>query len=472
MAQVVLIQASMGFYGDEGIVADQTSNPPMGLLYIAAYLEKYGVSVRLIDPFPEQLNLADILKEIELEKPLVIGISAMTPGIPTAYKMAQAIRGRFGPRPFIGVGGIHTSVDPGFIDRYPIFDFEVVGEGEVTFYEVLQTVLAGKIPQKKYFGKIIENLDDLPFPARHLLRGRYFCPHDETEADDPEVTIIASRGCPFHCIFCSKPGFRDRYRYRSAKNIVDEMERDYKLCNGKFNFVDDTIGANQQRAIEFCEEIMSRKLKVQFAVQMRATDASDVFFKKLAASGCREIFFGVESGSNRVRNEIIEKRVPEEKLFEAVKLCRRYGMQSNFYLMLGFPTETKKDLEDTVNIGVRTKVDFIGLHVTQIIPGSRLYDLAIKEGKMSNDLLDQYIRGELGNNFFEVFPKYIPDGLTIKDLEAARTLAYRKFFINPGWWYRRIRSYFKHPDRLVKDWKQFRLGIYVLIHGHTKSAAS
>ena len=166
------------------------------------------------------------------------------------------------------------------------------------------------------------------------------------------------------------------------------------------------------------------------------------------------------------------KGAPEEKLYEAVKLCRKYGIQSNYYLMLGFPTETKKDIDDTLTIGIKTKVDFIGVHITQIIPGSPLYEIALKENKITKDTLDQYIKGDLGTDFFEVFPKYVPDGMKLEDLEQARKTAYRKFFINPGWIYRRIASYFKHPDRLFRDINVFRMGIYVLITGHTKSAPS
>lgn len=472
MAQVVLIHASIGFYNEEGIIADQTSNPPMGLLYLASYLKKKGVSVRLIDPHPERLSLNGVLNVIGKEKPLVVGISSMTPGIRTAVRLAEAIKQKFGKKLPVGLGGIHASVDSTFIERFPIFDFQVVGEGEITFYEIVKEILAGKKPKKIYLGKLIEDLDSLPFPARHLLKGDYFSPHDKSQAFDPEITIISSRGCPFHCIFCSKPAHRDRYRFRSAKNIVDEMESVYDSCGGKYNFVDDTMGANQVKAMEFCDEVVARGLKVQFATQMRATDVNEKFIKKLKAAGCREIFFGVESGSDRIRNEVIGKAVPEKKIHEAVAFCRKYGIQSNMYLMLGFPTETWKDLEDTINIGVKSKVDFVGLHITQIIPGSKLYDLAIKEGKMSPNLLDQYTRGELGENFFEVFPKYIPDGLTIEDLKKVRTIAYRKFFFNLGWIYRRITSYFEHPDRLVRDLKTFKLGLYVLAYGHTKSAAS
>lgn len=472
MSDVVLIHSSIGFYNEKSVVADQTSNPPMGLLYIAAYLEKKGISVRLIDPHPERLSLKDVLKEIKKEKPMVIGISSMTPGIRTAVRLAEAIRKNFGKKLYIGIGGIHPSVDFTFINRYPVFDFQVIGEGEITFYEVVKGILKGKKPKKIYQGKLIENLDDLPFPARHLLKGDYFCPHDKSQALDPEVTIISSRGCPFHCIFCSKPSFRNMYRYRSAKNIVDEMEETYPLCKGKYSFVDDTMGTNREKAIEFCDEVILRGLKVKFAAQMRPTDANDTLFKKLAEAGCREAFFGVESGNVRIRNEVIKKMVPEKKLYETVKLCRKYGIQSNFYLMLGFPTETWEDIKDTINVGVKTKVDFVGLHITQIIPGSELYNLAIREGKMSPKLLDKYIKGELGENFFEVFPKYVPDGMTIRDLERARTIAYRKFFFNPGWILRRLISYPKHFDRFLRDCRTFFLGVYVLVYGHTKSAAS
>ena len=125
-----------------------------------------------------------------------------------------------------------------------------------------------------------------------------------------------------------------------------------------------------------------------------------------------------------------------------------------------------------MKIGIRTKVDFIGVHITQIIPGSELYNVALKEGKISGDTLDLYIQGKLGADFFDVFPKYIPDGLSMDDLKKARTLAYRKFFLNFGWVSRRILSYFRHPERFYRDISVFKMGVHVLIHGHTQSAPS
>jgi len=471
MAQVVLIQSPVDFYNKERVNADQTSSPPMGLLYIAAYLEKKGISVRLIDPFPEKLDLEDILRIVEEEKPLLIGISSMTPGIRVAVLIAKAIRKKF-KKIIIGIGGYHPSVDGTFVKRYPFFDFQVIGEAEITFYEIFKDVEAKKKLKKVYFGKMVTDLDTLPFPARHLLKGCYFGPHDKREALEPEVTIISSRGCPFHCIFCSKPLHRNLYRYRSAKNIVDEMEATYHLCGGRYNFVDDTMGADRQKAIEFCNEIISRNFKVKFATSIRAVDIDTELLKKFAQAGCREIFIGIESGNERIRNEIINKPAPERKLKEAVNLCRKLGIQSNFYLMLGFPTETWREIDDTINIGSRIKADFIGIHLTQIIPGSRLYELAIKEGKIKKDTIDRYIRGELGNDFFEVFPKYVPDGLTLEDLKKARKIAYRKFFLNPGWIYRRVASYFKFPQKAIKDLRLVKQGLYVLTHGHTISAPS
>lgn len=469
MVQVILIHSPTVFYDGDKSVTDQTSNPPMGILYIASYLKEKGISVKIMDPYPQKLSLEDILNDIEKERPEIVGISSMTPGIRTAVNMAEAIKDRFGSKPYIGIGGVHTSCDTTLIERYPYFDFQIVGEGEITFYEIVTKVLNGEKIERTYIGKSPENLDDLPFPARDLLEDvSYFCPHEKSQSKPIEwATMLATRGCPFQCVFCSKPPHRNVVRNRSAKNIVDEMEeiiRNYGI--GYFSFVDDTIALKSDWMIEFCDEILSRGLDVKWCAQMRATDAKEDVFEKLSEAGCIILFFGVESGSERIRNKIIKKGVQDKDIINAASLCRKFGIESNFYLMMGFPTETKEDLKATGEIGIKANADLIGIHLTKILPGSKLWDISVNEGKIEENFIDMYINNEAGEDWAAVWPTYIPDGLNLKDLVDAKKKAYRKFFLRPRWIFQR---YLTTPSKLILDLKHIKIGLNVILHGYTTS---
>jgi radical SAM superfamily enzyme YgiQ (UPF0313 family) len=441
----------------------------MGILYIAAYLRQKGVSVKVLDLYPQKISLTDLLETIEKEKPLIVGISSMTPAIRVAVQIAKAIKEKFGEKLYVGIGGVHNSCDTTLVERYPYFDFQIIGEGEFTFYEIVQSVIRGEKPQLTYYGKTIENLDELPFPARDLLEDvRYVCPHEKSQEKPIEwATLLTTRGCPFQCVFCSKPPHRNEVRNRSAKNIVDEIE---EIVNKKgityFSIVDDNIGFKQDWLIGLADEILSRRLKIRWCAQMRITNAKEEVIKKISAAGCIILFFGVESGSERIRNKIIRKGVKDKEIIEATRLCRKYGIESNFYLMMGFPTETKEDLKATGDIGIKANADVIGIHLTKILPGSRLYERAIEEGKTSKDFVDEYIRGEHGEDWAVAWPTYIPDGLTIKDLVEAKKSAYRRFYMRPRWFFQR---YWKKPSLILQDLKRARVVCNVLVHGATDS---
>ncbi len=466
MVEVVLIHAPIDFNIDSP-VGDQTSSPPVGLLYIAAYLEKHGISVKVYDPVPEKMTLEKIIKRLKKDRPKVVGISAVTFGARSAVKIAQAIRKEFKKEIVIGLGGMHVSTDPTFIKRFPDFDFGVIGEGEKTMLKLVKRVLAGKKVAGIYAAEIIENLDELPFPARHLIKWEnYFMPHQGKEEKNME-TMISSRGCPFSCTFCSKPVNRARYRVRSGKNIVDEMEQIYDRCNGRYSFVCDTMTIFKDKTLEMCKEIKRRGLKVKWMANTRVDQLDEELVRAMAKAGCTDLFFGVESGDPRIRNKVAKKMISDEQILKATKWCWKYGVQSSFYMMLGFPTETKKELQATIDFPPKAGADFIGIHITWPQPGSVLFDQAIKERVIPATVIDDFVKGKFGDNLTEFWPVYIPKGLSYNDLVSARTRAYRKFFLRPAWITRRVIWYFRSPGKILSDFKEVRVGLKALLFGTT-----
>jgi len=441
---------------------DETSYYPLNILYLASYLESKGHSVKVMDISAQGLNLWEVISLAITQNPRIIGISAMTTGIQSAITLAKSLK-EYLPETVIGLGGVHITSDPTFIDRYPFFDFCVIGEGEITLEKIVSKVKKGEKIDRVNIGEQVEDLDSLPFPARHLIDYSIYKRKEQLKFEVPAAGILASRGCPFDCIFCAIPARGKKVRYRSAKNIVDEMEVVYGQCNGQYSFVDDCFTASYSRTKELCEEIIRRGLRCRWIASTRADRLTPELGELLRRAGCRELYFGVESGSDKIRNEVVGKHLSEESIKKAVKICKESKIISNLFLMVGFPRETKQDLNETIRIGNRVGADAIGVHITMPMPGSKIYSMA-------NVDLDGYINGARG--FRGIYPLYIPDGLTLKDLENAKKSAYRRFYFNPAWMLRRIRIWLTIKGRFKEDLKLFKLIPQVFLKGQTRGQLS
>lgn len=479
MTDVFLINCPIGFEIEGELLGDETTNPPLGLLYNASYLEKNGISVKVYDVRARNLSLSDILKEIKKESPKVIGLSAMTSSIRSAVELATKIKKKFDKNePLIAFGGAHLSADLDFIRRFPVFDFGVAGEGELLFTKLVKQVLKGERVSGLYIENPIQDLDKLPFPARHLINklDYYGAVNEDCSEEEKlktiDASLIGSRGCPFSCSFCSRPVHKKFYRARSPENIVQEMEEIYDDYGGRYIFVDDTLTLNRVNTVNLCQLLIKTGKKFRWMAMTRASCVDKKMIKLMAQAGCCDLFFGVESGNERIRNVVIKKNVKDKEIFQAVKWCRKYGIQSNLFLMLGFPGETPKEIEDTVNFGKKVQADFIGIHITVPLPGAEIFEVAVKEGKLDKDVIDKYARGELGKTFRGTWPLYIPDGLTLGDLVNAKKRAYRTFYLDPRWIFRRIKHDLHSWRSLKQDIRMIKTGIYALLHGRTKYSMS
>ncbi len=479
MSDVVFIQSPLLLYKNEDEKArfrnhggDEKSICPLGILYLSSYLKKNGHTVRVIDVAAEGRTLVDILQIIKEESPRIVGISSMTTSLMSAVKLAESIKERFGDKFQVGLGGVHLCVDPTFVDRFPVFDFGVVGEGEKTFEELLRKAKKGEKICGIIQGETIEDLDALPFPARDLVESDIYLREEQMNFEVPAAGILGSRGCPFSCAFCCIPAIGHKVRIRSPKNVVDEMAQVYNQCRGAYSFVDDCFILNKARIMEFCQEIVDRKMKVKFIGSTRANTLDEDVVKALKRAGCTDLYFGVESGNERIRNQVIKKKLTDEQIAKAIELCRKYRIMSNLFLMVGFPTETKKEMMDTVRIGKKVKADIIGIHITIPFPGSEIYRYAIDHKLIPADIVDKYARGEMGSGFRNIWPLFVPEGSTLEELIAIKKNTYMTFYLDIMWWFRRIRTWFLIQGKFKEDLKLFKIAFHVFRTGGTKGQLS
>ena len=429
----------------QGKTNEILSYPPLGILYLASVLEKDGTKVKVIDAPAHGFGLLETVHEIEREKSVFVGISATTPQTYAAVQLAKTLRERHGNDLLIGLGGAHVSADPDFINRFPHFDFALTGEGEVTLPKIVRKILNGESIRGVYHGQAPSNLDEVPFPARHLVNNNlYFIPIREKKF----TSILASRGCPYDCLYCSRPVIGRNVRFRSPKNIVAEMiECIDKFGIQWFQFVDDTMTLNRSHIIRLCDEIVNRKLEIEWGCQTRVDLVNAQILSAMQKAGCREISLGIESGSERVRR-VLRKNFSNESVFKAFKFCRKIGIETTAFFMLGLPTETKDELHWTIEFSRMIEADYIEVHVTTPFPGSDLFAIAIKEKRVPINVWDKYAEGKT-----ETLPLYVPPTLIGEDLSKEQKRAYKMFYFRPHYILRRFFLDISSMKKLKQDVK-------------------
>jgi radical SAM superfamily enzyme YgiQ (UPF0313 family) len=315
---------------------DQKAFPPLGLLYVAGFLEHNGIDINVAD-------LAD--KETELENALepyidadLYGITSTSPQYPQALKILKILRRR-NPKARIVIGGAYPSslpdkcIDDGF-------DFVIAGEGEEAMLQLITTIDKKQTPgivQAPY----IQDMDTISFPGRHLIDISSFGYNID---DGMGTTLITSRGCPYACSFCSKEVWQHGTRFHSTDYVIAELEHIINKYNFKhFLFLDDTITIRKKRLLELCSRMEQLDIKWRCYARTTTTKEMLVAMKK---AGCVEIGVGVESGSQKIL-DIVDKKETVEQNAAFVELCKQVGITANVFIMIGLPGETYETVEET-----------------------------------------------------------------------------------------------------------------------------
>ncbi|MDK2782037.1 MAG: anaerobic magnesium-protoporphyrin monomethyl ester cyclase [Archaeoglobi archaeon] len=406
--------------------------PPLGIAYIGAVLEENGISVKIIDAPALRMSIDDVLGEIKRESPNLIGITCTTPIMPHVSKLMKRIREEGIDAPIV-CGGNH----PTFCDEDTLrsgADFVVRGEGEITLLELYRTIEnGGELERVKGIsflkdGKLvrteerekIEDLDSLPFPARHLLpMDRYQAlglPHRFT-------TMIASRGCPMGCSFCASSAFHGRkLRIRSVENVVDEVEHVIDEYGVEFiTFMDDTFTLLRNWVEKFCDEILRRGIEIKWGATARVDRMSLDLLRKMKKSGCVALFIGVESGDQEILDRIT-KNVVLEQTKRAFENMRKAGILSIASVAIGYPGETRESIKRTMRFIEEIKPDYFVASIATPYPGTRFYDEVKEKGLIVSERWED----------FTLFKSTIRCGeLEPEELERLRYEMMKRFYLRP-----------------------------------------
>jgi anaerobic magnesium-protoporphyrin IX monomethyl ester cyclase len=404
--------------------------PPLGLAYLGAVLEGIGIEVKIVDCLIEgwdkrcdvsagtiQIGLSDgdIEKIVRDFKPDIVGVNNLfTKQRQQAHKI-YAIAKKIEAGTVTVAGGAHPSVMPELVLSDPNVDFVVLGEGERTMVDLVR-VIEGSKPvatldgvgyREKGLIKIlpkinfIDDLDSLPFPARHLLSmEKYFgLPSSHGDRRKKRFSpIITSRGCPAHCTFCSAYAVWGRkFRARSPENVLSEIKHIRNTYGiEEIMFEDDNLTLNPQRAGAIFDGMIREKFKIGWDTPngIAAWTLSEDLIDKMKKSGCTSINFAIESGNQHVLDDIIKKPLNLEKVKPLVKYAQKAGLKVGIFLVIGMPHETKEQIGDSFRFAAQLGIYTPHISIATPYPGSELYDYCVKNKCLRPDfsLDDLYIR--------------------------------------------------------------------------------
>jgi len=414
---------------------------PLGIGYLAAVLEKNGFEVNVIDLQALPRPLAEVEAELRKRKPDLVGLTSTTLTYKSALKVISVAKKAL-PDCVTVIGGAHVTFwDENALKECPELDIVVRKEGENTLLEIAQRLQEGKsyddvigLTCRKGDGIIknedrpyIENLDDLPYPAFHLFPIEQF-----NKYGNIIFPLMTSRGCTFWCDFCSAVRmFGQRYRMRSPKKVVDELEFLYKKYGEKqYTFYDDAFTVNQKRTEELCDEILRRGLKIRWDCETRIDMVSKQLLEKMHKAGCIAVWYGVEAGSQDVR-DAMGKGISTSQTFNAFKWTQEAGMIAVASIILGFPGETKETAMESSGLLRKLNPDEIGVYIATPYPGTPMYDYVKKMGWLRIHDFDRY---DTATPIFE------SPSMTMQEIREIHDKIHQSFYIRPTYILRAFRK--------------------------------
>jgi anaerobic magnesium-protoporphyrin IX monomethyl ester cyclase len=436
-----------------------SGDPPIGISYIASLLrEQTEVDLEIIDTTFYQGNSEKLIKQIFSQKSYdIVGISCMTTMIRDGLRISQVIKKHF-PATKVIFGGPHPTVLPDETLKNPYVDAICIGEGEITFLEIVQQggnfINVHGLWYKNAHGdviknnprEIIENIDVLPYPAFDLLPMeeyiKYWFQLDSVAKKLRGINILTSRGCPYRCSFCQPTLcklFGKKLRQRSPANVISEIvwwKEKYGI--NAVMFQDDTLVVNRRWIEELCDLLIINKTNISWGCNTRVDLVERDMFLKMRQAGLRKAFIGIESGSQRVLDEIYNKKITHDQVIRAVSILKSIDIKIQGYFMIGAPTETEKEIESTIKFSKTLDIDEATFSITTPLPGTLLYDNTKKHINQKIDNLDYYSKSiyddriSLGHNklnwlkkkamlMFYLSPKHIVYTLkSFASIEAAK----------------------------------------------------
>lgn len=428
------------FYPEEhwSTIAAQEKNlgvfPPLSLAYVASILEKSKHQVIITDVAAQNLSLSGVIKAIKKFDPHLMGFTITTSSFHQTLSWIKMLKEDVNV-PVI-VGGVHVGIYPAETMSHSQIDFALIGDVELSLPEFMAS-----FAQKEGFEKVSGlcfrkgseivinerspqaiNLDEISFPARHLLpNNRYY---SIVSLKRNFTAMITSRGCPFKCIFCDQ-GQRKPV-LRSALNVVNEIEECYHKFNiREIDFFDPSFTVDKQRVIEMCRLMRSRNIDISWSFRTRADTVDEELLDEMSKAGCIRIMYGIESAVPAIL-KLLRKEVDIEQIKRIIALTNKKRIEAFGFFIIGSPGDTRQTVEETIRFARRSKLDHAQFTRMTVFPGTELYNRYLD--KNHSDYWRKFV---LDEKVKMVLP-LIDTELSIDQANKLIRKAYLSFYLHPA----------------------------------------
>ncbi|MFH1538079.1 MAG: radical SAM protein [bacterium] len=429
---------------------------PLGLMLLSAYVERElpGTEVNIWDMKVSGNGIGSAVEAAVENNAEVVGLSAMSPHRLMLHRASALIRQAL-PETFVVVGGPHATCSPAEVLEDENVDAAVFGDGERALVNILSALRDGRsidgIPAAGTRAHLapderapFENLDDLPFPAWNKVD---FADYERYSGFSVlgrrrYMSVLTSRACPYQCIYCHNV-FGKRFRSRSAENVLEELRTlvsDFGIRD--FEIIDDVFNLDRNRAVAICEGILKEDLKVKlvFPNGLRSDLLDDELIELMKEAGTVFIAFAIETATPRLQ-KLIRKNLDLDRARRAMKTASKLGIFTNGFFMVGFPTETERELRATVDFALSSPLQIT--HFLKVTPfeGTQLHSMLSDEAR-------DFVKRNPDESYYSKFNFNLSEVPARRFISIVRT-AYLRFFFNP---FRVISILRRHPYRLNLFW--------------------
>ena len=433
--------------------------PPIGLMYIAGALEKAGYSVEMLDNYLANKPLEEVKQIIRQCQPFMVGITCGSATFARCLETAQAIKEAKADCVVV-VGGWHASYLPETLLAHPQIDYAIIGEGERAITQLANTLTQNKLDQATTIPgvacrtpsgitvnapKFIEDMDEIPYPARHLLPLEQYDRTIEFLDAKPADVMSISRGCVYSCGFCeTRKLWGNINRSFSPKRVIGEIQDLQRRYGTKgIYFINDNFTLNKEKTKTLCNLMIEQKLDLEWVCDTRVDLVDDELLELMSKAGCRVIWFGVESGSPKILRRINRNTTPQQ-VQTAFKLCKKHHIKTACSFMLGLPDETLEDMEKSLKFAKKIDPDYCQFNIFIAYPDSKIYKELLQNKKYTQ--LDEYLLSVKSDQY---------------DYEALKALQWRFF-----------KNFHMRPKQILKRAKREGILTFTknrLLHGTKKA---
>jgi radical SAM superfamily enzyme YgiQ (UPF0313 family) len=419
--------------------SDKYIEYPIYLSYTVAVVEEAGFEVSFIDAIMDELDIEEFAQRVQDLGPRLALVETSTPSIDFDLETAVAIK-RLSPETFVALLGSHvTYFDTDTVAENPAVDAVIRGEFEYTAADLARALQdsgdpskvlgltyrdAGGDVRRNPDRPLFEPLDEMPFPARHIVKDQGY--RAGIYSGGHPTAMVSSRGCPYRCTFCLWPDilYGHKFRARSAENVVDEIEEAVRVHrHDEIYFDDDTFTIDRQRVIDICGLIQERELEkeVEWIAQCRVDTVDREMLLAMKAANCGYILFGVESGSPEMLKRM-KKGITLDKVRKAMELTKEVGIKTQAFFLFGMPGETQETIRETIEFAKEINASSTQFAVAIPHPGTALYEECKANG---------WLTSENWANYTSEASLIETPWLTAEEVEEARVRAYREYYYRP-----------------------------------------